>query len=151
MYVSDRIALKTGRWMRNTESEEIPIEDKRIKFKPLEFLRDIENRDRFYRRVEMTLLATRQEYVALDYEDLLEYRGESLRRIFQRLGVAEDYTTGDSGLVRQNPESLEDLVTNHEEMHRFLLMYDFGESGFRPSFKSRFSNRLPRAWRKLRP
>lgn len=148
-YVSILIARKTQRWGRREGDEKPSVEERRVSFDPMDFLKTMRMRADFCRKVEMALITTGQEYTVVDYEDLMEHRDDTLRRIFRRLGVEEDVSPGPSRLQRQNPEPLEELVTNYEEMDRFLTTYDFKRLGFRGTAAMKMRDLPRRAWRRL--
>lgn len=120
-YVSDQIARQTGRWKEprsRTPLEAIPISERRITIN----LRHLEtnlqiSEDRFREFDRLTFGVPK---VGIWYEDLTADLNGELRRIAAFLGAGEPAQEPPPSLVRQNPESLRDLIVNYDEVSRFL-------------------------------
>jgi len=120
-YVSDQIARQTGRWREHRSStplEAIPIAARRITID----LQDLEtslqiSEDRFREFDRLTFGVPK---VGIWYEDLTADLNGELRRIATFLGAGEPAHEPPPSLVRQNPESLRDLIVNYDEVSRFL-------------------------------
>lgn len=120
-YVSDQTARQTGRWNEprtRTPLEAIPISARRITID----LRHLEtslqiSEDRFREFDRLTFGVPK---LGIWYEDLTADLNGELRRIATFLGAGEPAHEPPPSSVRQNPESLRDLIVNYDEVSRFL-------------------------------
>lgn len=120
-YISRLIAGKLKIWL-NKDSEDIKIEEKKIKvnieecfeeFKKIKIWED-ETRSRFINR---------KNYIELTYEELIESRDVMMSKIFSFLNLESIPTK--TKLEKQNPESIDTLVTNYPELKKAILNSDF--------------------------
>ena len=121
--VSRAIAGKTDQWVQKADSHDTGsrtdkqiLADKQIFISPGECLDGFnETRDReilFDRRFQ------HHDKIEVFYEDLTRHRAQELNRIQEFLGV--DITPLSSGLVRQNPEPLSQLISNYSQLKKFF-------------------------------
>jgi len=118
-YVSRKIAASTGQWkltnVRHAKSE-------KVRFDTAEFERHVDALQRFQIRILNALQKTGQTAFYLDYEDLQDV--EVMNGMASWLGVPARLEALDRKLKKQNPEPLEDKVTNFAEMERGLSGID---------------------------
>jgi len=120
-YLSEAIALRTARWAqyeRQNSGAPLPVEDRRVSIDTNELLL----------RLSRSLIVSR-DYVRLTsenpridvwYEDLAADLDGELRRIASFLGAGEPSLDTPPKLIKQNPEPMEDLIINVEEVEQFL-------------------------------
>ena len=127
-YVSEQIARQTGRWSEGRSKvplESIPIAARSITvdIRHLEtHLRISEDRFREFDR-----LTFRVPKIGVFYEDLVTDLDGELQRLATFLGAGEPSLQTPPILSRQNPESLRNLITNYDEVAKFLRRTGRGE------------------------
>lgn len=115
--VSLQIAFKTGQWVKSQRSAGNPPSDKRIVLEPGRLLAELE-------RIEAAEAATRRRFAGrrtleVVYEGLVANPAELFHTVGRYLGVDDLDPTG-IRLTRQNPERLEQLIINYDDVARVL-------------------------------
>ena len=120
-YVSNKIAIRTGRWREDQSAgpiESIPVEQRAITVDIEELRTQLQiSHDNFREFERLTVGIPR---IDVWYEDFSADLNGELRRIATFLGAGEPAHESPPRLVRQNPEPLGELITNFEEVSRFL-------------------------------
>lgn len=116
--ISTDIAFKTGQWTRSRRSGEVPADARRVRLDPATLIERIE-------RIRAGELLTRERFrdgplLEVVYETMVSHPMESFQQIGDFLGV-HDIDPGQIGIRRQNPEGLEQLVVNYDEVRRLLM------------------------------
>jgi len=116
--ISTDIAFKTGQWTRSKRSGNMPPDARRVRLDTATLIERIE-------RIQAGELLTRERFrtrplLEVVYETLVSQPTETFTRIGDFLGV-HDIDPGQIGIRRQNPESLQQLVSNYEEVRNLLL------------------------------
>ena len=120
-YVSHKIAIKTGRWHEDQSVgpiETIPVEQRTITVDIENLRTQLRNSHDNFREFER--LTAGVPRIDVWYEDLSADLNGELRRIATFLGAGEPAHESPPRLTRQNPEPLRALITNFEEVSRFL-------------------------------
>ncbi|MBM1220664.1 nodulation protein NodH [Ponticoccus sp. SC2-23] len=137
-YVSRKIAASTGQWkltnVKHARSE-------KIRFDAAEFEKHAEAIQNFQIRILNALQRTGQTAFYLDYEDLQDVA--VMNGIASWLGVPARLEGLDKKLKKQNPEPLEDKVTNYAEMERGLAGIDRFNLTRTPNFEPRRGALIP--------
>jgi len=115
--VSLDIAHRTGQWARTARDANVPSSDKRVVLEPTKLLARIE-------LIKNMEILTRQRFddrVILEvvYEKLVSAPEHTFQTISDYLGV-HDLNLGKIKLVKQNPEGLEKIIVNYDEISRVL-------------------------------
>lgn len=113
-FVSLQIARETGQWLLKLPRRRMTA---RIPFDPEKFTMYRERLAAFYRDLDERMAAAGTSALRLDYADLGQ--PETGRRIAAHIG-SRDAFTGPADILRQNPASLAQKVTNYNEMCAFL-------------------------------
>jgi len=147
-YVSLKIAEQTDLWRQSSrEKVRIPtLEERRITIRTDNFYQRTMTTFAYFRRFEE--LAASVPSIDVYYEDLSSDLNNELRRIAEFLGAGEPSREDPPLLTKQNPESLEDLILNFDEVCSFLS--EVGMSEFitmdEADHESRESSRTLRCW-----
>lgn len=120
--ISLEIAFKTGQWTRSGRSG--TLQERRIKLEPSKLLRRLE-------QIEQGEIATRLRFcdrpvLEVVYEDMIRSPHETFTSVGAYLGV-EAMKPDKIRLKRQNPESLEQLIINYDEIETMLKNTRFAE------------------------
>ena len=111
--VSKKIGLKTRRWTENIHSKDIiPIEEKKVSLNVEECRNYFEEMTAYQERINK--MFKDHPLIHLSYEDLAGNTREVVDDLYKRLGV-KTYRKN-SQLKKQNPESIQELVLNYEEL-----------------------------------
>lgn len=125
-YLSRQIARQTDQWRVSDWSKRRTA---LVEFDPASFEKYLMDQDLYYRGIDHILKAVGQAPLNLNYEDLLDQ--EIWPGVFKFLGI-KDYTPRMQGrLIRQNPESAEEKVTNPQALEPYLMRFD-GWAGTAP-------------------
>ena len=108
--VSRELARQSGRWASYRDAE--PVMKKAVRFEPQQ-LEDV------FEQTQTWIAQTNSRFAHHDmltvtYEDLTSTTNAALARITRFLGVAP--IAASSTLKRQNPESLQELIENYDEL-----------------------------------
>jgi LPS sulfotransferase NodH len=133
-FVSRGLAQKTGVWVCQRRGIPKATRNTKIRFLPDDFLSYLLRVFNFYNHLETVLGVTKQNYLTVYYEDLIQEREATLKKTFDFLSVRQETLEKRSKYLKQNPEELELLVENYEDMKDFLSGYDF-ENFFHSSNK----------------
>ena len=110
-YVSLKIAQKTDQWMlRNALNRK----HTQVRFDQAEFQTFLERRNAFYADITGRLQRVGQAAFHIDYQDLKSV--DVINGLAGYLGVSETREAFDEVIKRQNPEPMETLVENYDEM-----------------------------------
>src|SRR5262245_17536452 len=111
-YVSWLVAQQTGQWevYRKADLARRP----RVAVDETELRQHIAENEDYLSYIERVLEATRQHWVRVGYERLLENSGEC-ERVLQFLGVSTEACPMEPKSVRQNPADLRELICNFDD------------------------------------
>jgi LPS sulfotransferase NodH len=115
--VSLDIAFKTDQWSVSASDEDKQLVEKRILLdtsKLIERLQQIQDYETFIRNRFKD-----RNILEVLYEKLTTKPGETFQYISEYLGV-DDIDLGKITLTKQNPESLEQLIVNYDEVYMLL-------------------------------
>lgn len=114
-YISKEIGLKTKKWTENINSNDnIDIKEKKININPVDCLISL---NMVVKNINKTNKRFRNHnLISVKYENLINRREEVLNLIFEELNVEKLPVT--SKLKKQNPENLQDLVLNYDELKK---------------------------------
>lgn len=121
-YVSERIAHQTDQWVGNPSRPPLTLDDRRITISPEHLYRRTMRSLAFARYCEG--LKGRVQSIEVWYEDLATNMDDELRRIATFLGAGAPTFELPPRLQKQNPEPLDQLVTNLAEVLDFLRSRD---------------------------
>lgn len=115
--VSLDVAFKTGQWTKSNKSLASRPVDKRITLDPAHLVQRLAKleadeqlaRSRFAGRPVLEVV----------YEELVDQPDDTFQKIGEYLGV-HDIDPSKIKLTRQNPESLERIIVNYDDVHRVL-------------------------------
>jgi hypothetical protein len=116
-YVSELISRETGKWEAYRPTE-LPVNRPRVRVNLEEFRSHVDANNAFYRRLEDVLERSGQVWHAASYECLFSRREHQRQLVF--LGVNRSLLPLAPRSIRQNPESLRDLVSNYRELESAL-------------------------------
>ncbi len=123
-FVSWKIAQKTGQWLlRDATARKTAT----IKFDAGEFQRFRDGLDGFYETTEEALAASGQGAFHIDYHDLLDV--QALNAVGRFLGVKRGIKAFQPKLQRQNPNPIEELVDNPEDLPKTAKLAGRAERG----------------------
>jgi len=138
-YVSREIARQTQQWrlrdMKNVKSA-------RIKFDADEFTAHLDRHQGFQRKILKSLQISGQTGFYLAYEDISDVA--ILNGLARFLGVSEAKKKSASSTKKQNPQPLQDKVTNFAEMQAALASVDYFALNAVPNFEPRRGAALSR-------
>jgi LPS sulfotransferase NodH len=115
-FISLQIAKKTDVW-RVTKAgprKALPLEEKQVTFKAVEFENYRQKLDGFWEHVLKVLAKTGQTYFPIWYRGVNDV--DNMNRIVEFLGLTERKTELRDQLDKQNPEPLQQIVVNWDEM-----------------------------------
>jgi len=115
-HISELIARKLDLWTDRGRSE-IGLVKKKININVDEFYRVLEKNEKHIEKVKNQF----QQHKMIDvfYEDLVDNRSKTMERVFDFLNVSNYDSKTD--LLKQNPEKMNDLIMNHEELVEKLI------------------------------
>lgn len=117
-YVSKQIGLKTKLWTENVHRPHaIKTEDKTVQIDPVKCLANLKEIENL--RVQTAQRFSDHKIIPVTYEELNRDKNKVMNRIFKELNVEgrKIMTT----MKKQNPEKLEDLVTNYDILKNALI------------------------------
>ncbi|MBL9058059.1 MAG: nodulation protein NodH, partial [Rhodobacteraceae bacterium] len=131
-FISWKIAMESDQWwLANTKH----LKTVRPRFELDQFERRLEHLQHFQRRLLHRLQATGQTAFYIDYEDILDI--DVLNGLAGFLGVEGRLKALDFRFKKQNPEAIEDKVSNPAEMREGLKKIDFFALDHTPNFEPR--------------
>ena len=137
-YVSWRIAAATGQWkltnVKHAKSEQ-------VRFRPAEFEGHLETLQAFQIKLLNGLQKTGQTAFYVAYEDLQDV--DVMNGMAAFLGCHARIDALDKKLKRQNPEPLQDKVSNFAEMEKTLARLDRFNLTRTPNFEPRRGPSIP--------
>ena len=137
-YVSWRIAAATGQWkltnVKHAKSEQ-------VRFRPAEFEQHLETLQAFQIMLLNSLQKTGQTAFYVAYEDLQDV--DVMNGLAAFLGNPSRIDSLDKKLKKQNPEPLEDKVSNFAEMENTLARLDRFNLTRTPNFEPRRGPAIP--------
>jgi len=137
-HISHRIAIETGQWkLRDARHKRTA----KIEFDEADFAADLAARQSFQRTILHALQVSGQTAFYIDYEDLRDCA--AINGLARYLGSRHQISALDKTVKKQNPESLEDKVLNHDEMMRALGRVDHFGLSRTPSFEPRRGAGVP--------
>ncbi len=137
-YISWKIAVESDQWwMANTKH----LKTVRPKFDEDEFLTRVEALQAFQKTLQRRLQTSGQVAYYIDYEDILDL--EVLNGLAAFLGVAGRLSDLDFRFKKQNPEALEEKVSNPVEMGKALAKIDWFNLSQTPNFEPRRAPGVP--------
>jgi LPS sulfotransferase NodH len=115
-HISELIARKLDLWTDRGRSE-IGLVKKKININVDEFYRVLEKNEKQIEKVKNKF----QQHKMIDvfYEDLVDNRSKTMERVFDFLNVSNHDSKTD--LIKQNPEKMNDLIMNYEELVEKLI------------------------------
>lgn len=126
-FISDRLAKKTGIWVCENHRVLKDIENIKMHFLRDEFLSYLLRIFNYYNYLETVLGVTRQNFLTVYYEDIIQERDVAFDQIFNFLNVKHETLGKKSKFIKQNTEDIERLVDNYQTMMDFLSKYDFNK------------------------
>ena len=117
-YISLKIARATDCWW--SSKGEKKKSKPQIHFNPDEFHKTINRYSDFYQKIEDFLSLSKQKYIVIWYEDFLSDMDFYLNKLFTFLEVDCIEVEKRTGMVKQNPETIDQLVSNPQEMNAFI-------------------------------
>ncbi len=120
--VSLEIAFKTGQWTRSTRRPGKAMRERRIRLDTSDLLSRLDGIRQAEEQTRERISG--RSVLEVVYERLVAHVDEEFRRIGEFLGV-DDINPGKIHLTRQNPESLEHLILNYDEVCRLLKGTEF--------------------------
>lgn len=137
-YISWRIAAATGQWKLTNVNH---AKSEKVRFRPAEFEHHLESLQAFQIKLLNTLQKTGQTAFYVAYEDLQDV--EVMNGLAAYLGVTTRIEALDKKLKKQNPEPLEDKVSNFAEMEMTLARLDQFNLTRTPNFEPRRGPAIP--------
>ncbi|RME90542.1 MAG: hypothetical protein D6770_02260 [Anaerolineae bacterium] len=122
--VSLDIAFRTGQWTRSKRFPHKRVDDRRISLDTSTLLDRLDEIRRAEERTRERLKG--RPLLEVVYEQLTAHPDDEFRRIGAYLGV-NDIDPGKIHLTRQNPESLDRLIINYDEVCQVLKGTEFAE------------------------
>lgn len=112
MLTSTKLAKKTGKWASSDSVQNVDPSEKKITFTMEELIQKFEKVE-YWEEKGKTYFSD-QKYIAITYEDLVENRNATIEEISAFLGT--NFVKSSTTLQKQNPEPLEDLITNYDDL-----------------------------------
>lgn len=131
-FVSLQIARATQQWRLGDVARR---KAEKVSFDPMEFEAHVRVLQEFHLHIQNALQTTGQTAFYLDYEDILSL--EVLNGMLAWLGVSDRLDALPKTLKRQNPEPLEEKVTNPEALSEGIARLDRFHLSRSPSFEPR--------------
>lgn len=137
-YISWKIAMESDQWwMANTKH----LKTVRPKYDGDEFLQRVMGLQAFQKVLQRRLQTSGQTAFYLDYDDVLDL--DVLNGIAAFLGAEGRLAALDFKFKKQNPEALEDKVSNPVEMGKSLAKIDWFDLSKTPNFEPRRAPGVP--------
>ena len=121
-YISKLIAQKTGAWNSRQEGSPIDKEDKQVTVDVVHCIAELRDTTR-WENIYGKKMFPQHPYMEITYEDLTGNLQTTVDAIMVFLGLKTMRVK--SRLKRQNPEKLEDLVSNYDELIKALNASEF--------------------------
>lgn len=137
-YVSREIVRQTGQWRLNDMKH---ARTASIRFNAEDFEVHLAERQAFQLRIQRALQLSGQTGFYLRYEDIPDV--DVLNGLLSFLGIDAKVGKISTATKKQNPRSLQEKVTNFEEMERALSRVDFFTTDFAANFEPRRGPRIP--------
>jgi LPS sulfotransferase NodH len=137
-YVSRKIAKATGQWKLTNAAF---AKTDTVTFDPAEFEEHLQRLQEFQVFLMGHLQKTGQTAFYVDYEDIRDV--EVMNGLAAFLGVRHRIEALDRKLKKQNPEPIEDKVSNFAEMEQALARLDRFNLGRTPNFEQRRGAAIP--------
>lgn len=137
-YVSRKIAAATGQWKLTNPNH---ARSEVVSFDAAEFEAHLERLQAFQILLMSALQRTGQTAFYVDYDDLRDV--EVMNGIAMFLGIPDRIEALDRKLKKQNPEPIEDKVTNFAEMEASLARLDRFNLSRTPNFEPRRGPGVP--------
>jgi LPS sulfotransferase NodH len=116
-YVSKQIGLKTKLWTEGiNKPNTLTLEDKKVNIDPRKCIENIEEIDRLEFQTKERFRD--HKIIPMIYEELSADKNKAMNRIYKDLNVT--VMEIQTNLKKQNPEKLQDLVLNYEELRNYL-------------------------------
>jgi len=115
VYISRIIAGKSNTWLKRTKSN-VKVETKRIEINVEDLVKDIHRTNQYIE--ETNKLFQNHSVLNLTFEELVNNKESIINNVFSFLNVSPMLVK--STLKRQNSESIEDLVSNYNELYSKL-------------------------------
>ena len=113
-YVSEQLALQTGKWDRLSSSD-IPSLN-RMYFKITDFEKFVERIENYVHKVECSLISNNQEFIKLTYEEIVkEFPTE---RVSDFLSIPLKSISFEVNQKKQNPFPLSAIIENYHEIYK---------------------------------
>lgn len=137
-FVSWKIAQATGQWKLTnaTHSKSMPVE-----FKPADFEAHLEAIQAFQVRIQHALQISGQTAFYISYDDLRNV--DVLNGLAQFLGTSARLSNINKKLKKQNPDPLDQKVSNFDEMKEALARMDRFDLGRTPHFEPNRGPAIP--------
>lgn len=115
------IARKTQMWGANASSPKVSLENRRVHIDTVKFLKKLEMSRK---EEEMTRKRfSSHPFLEISYEELVSERNLTMEKVFHFLDVIPRSTR--SNFIKQNTESIDNLVINYEELRNKLKGTEF--------------------------
>ena len=116
-YVSKQIGLKTKQWTEGiNKPNSLTLEDKKVRVDPRLCMENIEG---IFRLEGETRKQFREhKIIPVSYEELSADKNRTMKRVYKDLNVT--LMEIQTNLKKQNPEKLQDLVLNYDELKKQL-------------------------------
>lgn len=137
-FVSWKIAQATGQWKLTNATHS---KSTAITFKPADFEAHLEAIQGFQVRVQRALQVSGQTAFYINYDDLRDV--DILNGLAQFLGIGARLSNVNKKLKKQNPEPLEQKVSNFDEMKESLARLDRFDLGRTPHFEPNRGPAIP--------
>lgn len=120
-FVSLKIAQKTGIWsIRSSKKNKNENIDKRIYFRPKEYIQYVNFINNFYKNLENNIIIKGGDFLVIYFEDFLNSTSEISQIIFNYLGVEKIFLEKNkSKFNKQNSENLSNLIINYTDFLEF--------------------------------
>jgi hypothetical protein len=137
-YISWKIAMESDQWwMANTKH----LKTVRPRFEVEEFKARIETLHGFQKRLLNRLQTSGQTAYYIDYEDILDI--DVLNGLATFLGVGGQIKKLDYRFKKQNPEAIDQKVSNPAEMAKSLAKVEWFDLAHTPNFEPRRAPAVP--------
>ncbi len=137
-YISWKIARETDQWRLMNTRKHTTVQ---LEFDADQFQRHLQKSQQFQMLLLHALQTSGQTAFYLDYEDIMDL--DVLNGIAAFLGLTDRLKTIDSTLKKQNPEAIEDKVTNPAAMATALAKLDRFNLSRTPNFEPRRNAGVP--------
>lgn len=119
-YISLKIAEKTNRWHESINSKDFPSE-KKIKVDIEEYSKYCIKTDN-YIKLTQKHFSKSHDFIELSFEELTKDNQKCINKISASLALETFYVS--TKMIRQNPEPLNNLIINYNEVESFMNSAD---------------------------